>query len=349
MEPKTKKNLIKDLKENLNKFFDTDHFTLEPMEGGASVRKYFILHFKQNTRFPSPTVILMYVPQDRIDIADNYYNISRYFDRMNISHPTLYEIHRARGWVFVQHATGHRLDLYLQNAHDGEISVIYHRLIDFLVDMQNKAQVDDNCWAFSRFFNIDKYQFEFSFHVYEQLIKNYFQKKLSPAEMDIFSKAAHEISTFLDNDLPVFVHRDFQSSNIFYDPSATRNYFQIIDFQDARSGGPMYDLVALLWDSYFSLSQDLQLELTQKFYHSQSLVKKNFSPAAYQQTIDYTVIQRKLHDAGAFVYSHRLTGNDRYLKYITSAIQMAIDRMESYPELHPFKELLISTLVENNA
>lgn len=349
MKSNVKNNLIKDLHEKLKEFFHTDHFTLEPMEGGASVRKYFILHFKQNNRFPSSTVILMFVPQDRIDIADNYYNISRYFDRMNISHPQLYEIHREQGWVFVQHAIGHRLDLYLQNAHDDEISVIYHRLVDFLVDMQSKAQVDNRCWAFSRFFDAEKYQFEFSFHVNEQLIENYFQKKLSPVEKDIFRKAAQEISTFLDNHLPVFVHRDFQSSNIFYDPSATCNYFQIIDFQDARSGGPMYDLVALLWDSYFSLSPDLQLELTQKFYHSHPQVKKNFSPTTYQQTIDYTVIQRKLHDAGAFVFSYRLTGNDRYLKYIAPAIQMAIDRMESYPGLYPFKELLLSTLVENNA
>lgn len=349
LETKTKKKLIEDLKEKLNEFFDTDHFTLEPIEGGASVRKYFILHFTQNSRFPSSTVVLMYIPQDRIDIADNYHNISSYFDRMNISHPELYEIHREQGWLFVEHAAGHRLDLYLQNTSDEEISLIYHRLVDFLVDLQNKALVDKNCWAFSRFFDVEKYQFEFSFHVLEQLIKNYFQKKLSPDEMDIFSKAVQEISVFLDNHLPVFVHRDFQSSNIFYDPYANRNYFQIIDFQDARSGGSMYDVVALLWDSYFSLSWKLQLELIQKFYHSQPLVNKNFSPDEYQQTIDYTVIQRKLHDAGAFVYSHHFTGNDRYLKYITPAVQMAIDRMESYPKLYRFKELLLTTLVKNNA
>ncbi len=99
----------------------------------------------------------------------------------------------------------------------------------------------------------------------------------------------------------------------------------------------------------FSLARELQRELTQKFYHSQPLVYKHFSPDQYQQTIDYTVIQRKLHDAGAFVYSHRLTGNERYLKYIPPAIHMAIDRMEQYPSLHSFKELLVKILVKKYA
>jgi aminoglycoside/choline kinase family phosphotransferase len=341
--------LLKTLKSKLTDFFKTDRFSLAPIEGGASVRKYFILQFQKNSRFPTNPAILMYIPQERIDIADNYHNISQYFSRMNISQPPLYEVHRKKGWLFVEHAAGYRLDLYLQNTTKDETSRIYHRLVDFLLDLQNHTQPDSDCWAFERFFDSEKYQFEFSFHLREQLLENYFQHRLSDSEQQVFTKATLEISEFLDNHLPVFVHRDFQSSNIFYHPESTGNIFQIIDFQDARSGGPMYDLVALLWDSYYSLTKNLQEELLQKFYLNQSLVNKNFSLDKYQQTIDYSVIQRKLHDAGAFVYSYRLTGNDRYLKYIQPAIQMAVSRMKYHSNLNNFRNLLLDIVAKNHA
>ena len=344
-----KRSSLDKLRADLADFLKTDGFTLNPIEGGASVRKYFILQFKENSRFPTRTVILMYIPQERIDIADNYHNISQYFSQMNISQPRLYEVHRDLGWLFVEHAAGHRLDLYLQNSPAEAASGIYHRLVDFLLDLQNRAQVEKKCWAFERFFDTEKYLFEFSFHLKEQLLENYFQHQLSDTELSVFNQISRNISEFLDNHLPVFVHRDFQSSNIFYDPEALGHHFQVIDFQDARSGGPMYDLVAMLWDSYYLVNEDLQNELLKKFYQAQPIVQKNFSPDEYRQTIDYSVIQRKLHDAGAFVYSFRLTGNNRYLKYIHPAIQMAVSLMEPYSHLKQFKDLLLNTVAGGHA
>jgi len=343
------KDLLKSLNTSLTDFFETDGFNLSPIEGGASVRKYFILQFQENSRFHTNPVILMYIPQERIDIADNYQNISRYFNRMTISQPPLYEVHRELGWLFVEHAAGHRLDLYLRNTAEEETSRIYHRLVDFLLDLQNRAQLERDCWAFERFFDTEKYLFEFSFHLREQLLENYFHHQLSDTEQEVFTKATLEISKFLDNHLPVFVHRDFQSSNIFYHPASRDNHFQIIDFQDARCGGPMYDLVALLWDSYYSVRKNLQEELLQKFYLNQPLVHKNFSQDEYRQTIDYSVIQRKLHDAGAFVFSFHLTGNDRYLKYIQPAIQMAVEQMEHHSNLNNFRKLLLEILANSHA
>ena len=340
---------LENLQKDLADFFKTDSFTLNPIEGGASVRKYFILNFKENSRFPTRTVILMYIPQERIDIADNYHNISQYFSQINISQPRLYEVHRDLGWLFVQHAAGYRLDLYLQKATAEAASGIYHHLVDFLIDLQNRARVEKNCWAFERFFDTEKYLFEFSFHLKEQLLENYFHHRWSDSELTLLNRTSRDISEFLDNHLPVFVHRDFQSSNIFYDPESANHYFQIIDFQDARSGGPVYDLVSLLWDSYYDVSEVLQNQLLQKFYQAQPLVSKNFSPDEYRQTVDYSVIQRKLHDAGAFVYSFRLTGNNRYLKYIHPAIQMAVTRMEPYPHLSQFKDLLLNAAASAHA
>ena len=39
---------LENLQKDLADFFKTDSFTLNPIEGGASVRKYFILHFNDH-------------------------------------------------------------------------------------------------------------------------------------------------------------------------------------------------------------------------------------------------------------------------------------------------------------
>ena len=43
--------------------------------------------------------------------------------------------------------------------------------------MQNLAKYDNTCPAFNRLFDKEKYQYEFQFHVREQLITKYFKDK----------------------------------------------------------------------------------------------------------------------------------------------------------------------------
>ena len=59
------------------------------------------------------------------------------------------------------------------------------------------------------------------------------------------------------------------------------------------------------------------------------------------------MIQRKLHDAGAFVFANRMLGNQHFLKYISSAIKMALDVME---HRKIFKEInyILKRLLEKN-
>ena len=53
-----------------------------------------------------------------------------------------------------------------------------------------------------------------------------------------------------------FVHRDYQSKNLMV--RARRRARPLIDFQDALLGPRVYDLVALLCDSYVDLDLELQ-------------------------------------------------------------------------------------------
>ncbi|MEJ2634685.1 MAG: aminoglycoside phosphotransferase family protein [Calditrichia bacterium] len=327
------------LKERLAAFFNSDDFAIEPLKNGASVRRYYIINFNSKIYFPRRQVILMLIPADRLAMADDYLNISYYFRRRKIPRPRLYEIHREYGWIFLAPAAGEQLDQYLRE-HPEEKKHIYPGIINFLIEVQKRAEYEKHCPAFLRFFDADQYLYEFDFHVRNQLLKHFYRHKLSFSENDIFNECVAEISNVLDSRLPVFVHRDFQSSNIFFNKNSSGLPFQIIDFQDARSGSLTYDLVSVLWDSYVEIPSDLREELVEKFFADQPLVQKHFSLQDYQKAVDYTIIQRKLHDAGAFVYTSQLLQNDAYLPYIDGAVSMALETMDRYESFKKAGEFL---------
>ena len=60
------------------------------------------------------------------------------------------------------------------------------------------------------------------------------------------------IQFLVRDELLVFMHRDFQSRNIFLTPSGPR----VIDFQTAHCAHPYYDLASLFWDPYVSLEEE---------------------------------------------------------------------------------------------
>ncbi len=329
------------LEEKLKHYFRTREFSLTPLEDGASFRQFFELTLGENQYFPGETVILMLVPTDRLDTADDYMNISYYLRRHEIPRPRLFEINRNEGWIFLEKARGFPLNEYFKNSsHQEEKEHIYPALIQFLNDLQEKAKPEKHCPAFRRFFDYPKYMEEFHIYVRKQLFEQHFNHHLTRAEEKIFQDAAREISRFLDAKHPIFVHRDFQSSNIFYNPEDPANPFQIIDFQDARSGTPIYDLVSLLWDSYVEIPDALRHQMVDHFYHHSLHVASLYTRPDFLKQVDYTVIQRKLHDAGAFARAYHSLKKEKFLRYITDAIRMALTAGEKYPVFHNFNQLI---------
>jgi aminoglycoside/choline kinase family phosphotransferase len=333
------KNEITQLKNLLQEFFESNNFEIELLKRGASVRKYYLLKMETKSYFPKRNVVLMNVPTDRVEMLDDYLNISYYLRRHGIARPLIYELHRDQGWIFVEHGQGECLDVFLKKRPQHPLRDLYVQLIDFLLDLQHRAKPEKHCPAFSRFFDEEKYNFEFQFHVKKQLLSRHFRYKMSTFENQQFEEFAKEISQFLDIKLNLFVHRDFQSSNIFCKQINSRYNFQIIDFQDARSGNPVYDLVAILWDSYVNVPEQLKEELLQYYYERQTYINNNFTLETYRKWVDYSIIQRKLHDAGAFVYTLYVTKNDSFLQYIEAALQMALDKMAPYSKFNAVERM----------
>lgn len=313
------------LKRKLSQFLKSDDFSLEALPGGASDRKYFKLKLRHNSYFPSNPLLLVSTPQGESASLNDYFSIDYYLQRMAVPTPRVYEIQRRFGWIFMEYCSLPTVEEFLKNRPDQNEEVL-RAVIDFLIEMQKKCRPEPHCPAFQRRFDFAKFQYEFRFHFSEQLVEKYLGCRLSETEQDALNQMAQEISAALDTGENIFVHRDFQSSNLFIGGKSGNYRLQVIDFQDARTGTAAYDLASCLFDSYLAIPPEERERLLQYY-----LKKSNRKfPPEFRRIVDYAVIQRKLHDAGAFAYNFLRTKKRRYLHYIPGALNFALDKMRKF-------------------
>ncbi len=120
-------------------------------------------------------------------------------------------------------------------------------------------------------------------------------------------------------------HRDFQSKNLMWH----NNRWYIIDFQDALLAPVLYDLVALLRDSYISLRPEELTSLLRYFWDNNAVVQDLFTEyKEYERAFHLQTIQRKLKDAGRFIFLHQVKEKEWFLQFVSSTLQTVRYSME---------------------
>jgi aminoglycoside/choline kinase family phosphotransferase len=151
------------------------------------------------------------------------------------------------------------------------------------------------------------------------------------------------------------VHRDYQSRNLMVVPGARKDggpgpRLVWIDFQDAVLGPRVYDLVALLNDSHQEFDRAfIEARLTD-YAEAAALVDGDDpeSRSRLREEFDLVTVQRKLKDAGRFVYMDRREGNPSFLRFVTPTIgkiQGALARLAPRdPLMAELRDILERTL-----
>ncbi len=91
-----------------------------------------------------------------------------------------------------------------------------------------------------------------------------------------------------------------------------------IDFQDALLGPRVYDLVALLNDSYQEFDRPFVEARLAEYAKAAGLDPAH--AGALLGEFDLVTVQRKLKDAGRFVFIDRAKHNPSFLKFVTPTI-----------------------------
>jgi aminoglycoside/choline kinase family phosphotransferase len=109
-----------------------------------------------------------------------------------------------------------------------------------------------------------------------------------------------------------------------------------IDFQDAMMGPRAYDLVALLTDSYQTFSEEFIQARLDDYCAARGLESER---ERLEFEFDFVTVQRKLKDAGRFIFIQKVNGNDGFLPYVEPTIAKARAALRRVASEGPLAEL----------
>jgi len=99
--------------------------------------------------------------------------------------------------------------------------------------------------------------------------------------------------------------------------------------------------VALLRDSYVALDQDFIARMVRHYLERTfALGGPALAEGGFREVFDLLTIQRKLKDAGRFVYIDRVKGNPDFLRFVPAALRYAHEAFSRCPELEELHRVL---------
>lgn len=162
--------------------------------------------------------------------------------------------------------------------------------------------------------------------------------RLSDAQASAFERATSYLVDTITSLPRGFVHRDYQSRNLLVLPDDSIAW---IDFQDALLGPRAYDLVALLRDSYQTFDEAFVGARLAEFAAARGISPDDARALRFE--LDVITVQRKLKDAGRFVFFERTRGDASYLPFFVPTLELvlgALSRLPDRPELRDLSAIV---------
>lgn len=321
-----------------------DAFEILPLHSHASYRSYFRVVLPDGQSY-----VVMEIPAGKWSVSEEisnaeletdelpFLNMSRYLLKKGFPVAKVYSADADAGIIILEDLGDRLLEQELDNKSREEKAQLYKEAISLLVDLQNKTDPHrDDCVAFHRHFSEKLLLWELD-HFFEYGIERRLHCTIKSEDRRFFEVASKKICAALLAAPQVFVHRDFQSRNLMYH----KGQLYLIDFQDALIGPHSYDLVALLRDSYLVLGRELRESLLEEFLQaSRRRYDTVIDREEFLQLFDWTTIQRKLKDAGRFVFIAQEKQNPSFLPYIPASLEYVREALERQTGLHEFYERL---------
>lgn len=319
-----------------------------PLAGDASSRSYF----RARTSVGSTVVVMMMAddPLKSDEVVDGerpdtipFLDVGEYLGRGGIPVPDVLYRNLDSNIIVLEDLGDSTVERAL--AEGGDKASLYGEAVDVMVAMEAWAEStpDSNCIAFKRRFGEGLLRWELE-HFHEWLLVEWTGYTPTAGECDALNEFYDHVVEILVGLPTGFVHRDFQSRNLMIRDGRMR----LIDFQDALQGPYLYDLVALLRDSYVAFDRSEVVGIHRAFLAARQ--KKGLWVPDEDDLMDAfqaQALQRKLKDAGRFVYIDRMKKNPKFLGNIPRSLAYAREALEHFPHFSDAREIFARYLPEH--
>ncbi len=318
---------------------DASSAPVRRLAGHASLRSYW------RVGEPPASLVVMVLPAEArpeevtkggAPATNPFVDVQRYLAGLGVRVPAIHAFDEARGLMVLEDLGDEMLETRLLAG--APRKPLYEAAIDQLARLRARAEARPRgCVAYARSFDFDLYRWELD-HFREWGLEAWKGATLAPAERDVVDRHFDRIARALEAEPKGFTHRDYQSRNLMVLPDGAQ---AVIDFQDALLGPRQYDLVALLRDSYVELDAPFVEAMLRRYLAALAAEggpRLEYGP--FREAFDLLTVQRKLKDAGRFVFIDRVKKNPGFLVSIPASLRYVREAFARRPDLAPLREVL---------
>ena len=299
-------------------------YTLLPLAGDASFRRYFRLYYEQYV------YVVMDAPPEK-ETMTPFINIGNKLASIGIHTPQIYAADSENGFALLEDLGD---QLLLNSISRENADTLYTAAIATLIQLQQCPVNDPQLPHFDKAFMLKEISL-----FREWFLQTYLGLQLNSDEEKLLTTTFDWLTTQIATQPSVFIHRDYHSRNLIVIDEKNPNDMGVIDFQDAMKGPFTYDLVSLLKDCYIQWPREQILHWLTDFYY-QLPIEHDYSINAFTQAFDLCGLQRHLKVLGVFCRLHLRDNKSAYLRDLPLTFDYVTTCCQSYPELQPFYTFL---------
>lgn len=255
-----------------------------------------------------------------------FVSVQRYLDGLGVRVPEVDFVDMDLGVLLLEDLGDTMFENVYHATAAEEREALYREAIDLLVDYQQRVLHDTerDCICWQKEFDAELLRWELDHYTEWGVDALFGADRLDPirAEVGALYDSIVQQLRALPQTLSL---RDYQSRNIM----RKDDEWVIIDFQDALRGPFIYDLVALLRDSYIELAPDMVDRLVA--YYADADLPWCADAADVAQAFHLQTVQRKLKDAGRFIFIDRVKKNPSFLPYYEPSLGYVRNALSRLP------------------
>ena len=299
-------------------------FTLTPLAGDASFRRYFRLQSGGLTR------VVMDAPPDKETIT-SFIDVGNILTSIGVHTPAIHAVEYSQGFIVLEDLGD---QLLLKALSNDNADTLYTEAINTLLRLQQCSPSHPQIANFDKFFMLQELSL-----FREWFLEAYLALELTAKDKLCLEKTFDWLTTEIAAQPQVFIHRDYQSRNLIVVDQNNPSDLGVIDFQDAMYGPFTYDLVSLLKDCYLQWPR-AQIINWASYFYDKLPAQQGWSLTEFMRAFDFCGLQRHLKVLGIFCRLHLRDHKATYLSDLPLTFNYVNSCLESYSELEPLYQFM---------
>ncbi len=298
----------------LNQLPNLNPFTIQPLAGDASFRRYFRI------TTPNNTYVLMDAPPEKEDVSP-FVQVCDWLATNQLHVPSIIVRDQDQGFLLLEDFGDTTWAIYLNN--NNELTPLFKDALQQLHTLQSlDITINLPC------FDIKRMQHECDLYL-DWYLPHIKDKKPTQEERSQFQTALLPLLQDISLLPQVPVHLDYHSRNLMLPQNGLP--LGIIDFQDAVVGPITYDLASLLYDCYQDYPETKRRQWSKYFFEGLSEQQQSFFTdfEAWHRAVRLTSLQRHIKVLGIFARLAYRDGKTQFLNEIPLTYQHFKDELQA--------------------